>query len=139
MVVEQDREQRNSKGQYLPGNGPFKPGESGNPAGRKKNAVTTYLKNNPDKDNKEIAAKLTQMAKEGELKAIDMYMDRTEGRAAGDNTGIQITNRTINIIVGSEKAKELTENIDKRLLEGDNTGKYSTPDDLIKPQVGDGQ
>lgn len=58
----------------------WKPGESGNPKGRPKNSVTAMLKANPEATNLVIAEKLTDMAKEGDLKAIDMYIDRTDGK-----------------------------------------------------------
>lgn len=58
----------------------WQPGQSGNPNGRPKNSVTALLKATPDADKEKIAVKLTDMAKEGDLKAIDMFIDRTDGK-----------------------------------------------------------
>ncbi len=55
----------------------YQPGISGNPAGRPKDAVSTLLKL---KDRQAIADKLYEMALAGDMKAIDMFLDRTEGK-----------------------------------------------------------
>ncbi len=74
-------EQRAINGQFLPGNRDgFQPEQSGNPAGRPKHSVTTLLKNTDKKTTKKIADKLTELAEEGDLKAIDMFIDRTDGK-----------------------------------------------------------
>lgn len=75
---------------------PWKPGQSGNPHGRPKNSVTTMLKANSKATNQVIAVKLTDMAKKGDLKAIDMYIDRTDGKVIGEGEGD--INIQINII-----------------------------------------
>ena len=84
---------------------PFKPGQSGNPNGRPKSSVTALLKATPDVDKKIIADKLTEIAKKGDLKAIDMFIDRTDGKPAGEEP-VQ-GDRILNIIVDNEQGKSL--------------------------------
>lgn len=60
---------------------PWKPGQSGNPAGRPPSSVTTLLK---EKDRQGVADKLYAMALAGDLGAIREYLDRTEGKVATD-------------------------------------------------------
>ena len=55
----------------------WQPGESGNLAGRPKDAVSTLLKR---KDNQAVANKLYDLALAGDMKAIDVFLDRTEGK-----------------------------------------------------------
>ena len=87
----------------------WKQGESGNPNGRPKSSVTTLLKNTPDADKHTIATKLTTMAKEGDLKAIDMFIDRTDGKVAGDGATINFNEIKILIIREVPKASEQLE------------------------------
>ena len=101
-----DTEQRNSKGQYLPGNGPWQPGESGNPSGRPPDSVTTLLKL---KDRKKVADKLYELAISGELAAIREYLDRTEGK---------VTDKLLSVNVSI--TPELLEQAQKRLTESKN-------------------
>jgi len=60
------------------------PGQSGNPAGRPKLPITTLLK---EKDPRPLADKLYQMACKGDIKAIDVILDRIEGKVVGDMAG----------------------------------------------------
>ena len=60
----------------------WQPGESGNPAGRPKNSVTTILKNADEKTNEQIAQKLIELAIAGDLPALIHYIDRTDGKVA---------------------------------------------------------
>lgn len=100
MVVEQ----RAINGQFLPGNRDgFQPEQSGNPAGRPKNSVTTLLKNTDKETTKKIAKKLTELAEDGDLKAIDMFIDRTDGKVAGD--ALVQDNRVVNIFLSEKGAK----------------------------------
>ena len=68
----------------------WQPGQSGNPNGRPKNSVTTLLKNTDGKTTRKIAKQLTDQAVDGDLKAIDMFIDRTDGKV------IQQTDHTFN-------------------------------------------
>ena len=88
----------------------FQPGVSGNPAGRPKNSVTTLLKNTDKKTTQKIAEKLTTLAEEGDLKAIDMFIDRTDGKVSGDIPTQD--NRSITFVIGDQS---LIEGIGKRL------------------------
>lgn len=60
----------------------FPPGQSGNPAGRPKNSVTTLLKNTDELTNEQIAKKLIELALAGDLPALIHYIDRTDGKVA---------------------------------------------------------
>lgn len=56
----------------------FKPGESGNPAGRPKQITTaTELRKRLSDDMPEIIQKLIKMAKSGDAQAIKIILDRT--------------------------------------------------------------
>ena len=87
VVVEQSTYSRIDN---IPPEKRWQPGQSGNPNGRPKNSETTLLKNKSHKDKREIADKLTNLAKDGDLKAIDMFIDRTDGKV------IQQTDHTFN-------------------------------------------
>jgi len=92
---------------------PWKPGQSGNPRGRPKNSVTTLLRETPIEDRRAIATKLVELAKNGDLKAIDMFVDRTDGKIR-DDTGGQ-DNRQINFILSGEQSQGLIDGIRERL------------------------
>ena len=66
----------------------WKPGRSGNPNGRQKNAVTTLLK---EKDTQKVADKLYEMVLAGEMPAIKEYLERTEGKVADKHLNVNIT------------------------------------------------
>ena len=90
-------EQSNNRAANFRGAGvKFEPGISGNPAGRPKNSVTTLLKNTDKETTQKIASKLTELAEDGDLKAIDMFIDRTDGKPQGENE--QDINIQINIL-----------------------------------------
>lgn len=55
----------------------WQPGQSGNPGGRPKDTVSMLLK---EKDKQKVADKLYQLALKGDMRAIQEYMDRTEGK-----------------------------------------------------------
>ena len=55
----------------------WKPGQSGNPGGRPKDAIRELLK---EKSNQEVADMLYGMAVKGNLNAIREYLDRREGK-----------------------------------------------------------
>lgn len=69
----------------------WKPGESGNPAGKKKGtrhfstlireAITKVATDTGTSDDKEIVRALVEKAKMGDLKAVDMVLDRVDGKA----------------------------------------------------------
>ena len=65
----------------------YKPGQSGNPAGRPKNSVTTLLKNVDEITNQKICDKLIELALKGDLPAIREYLDRTDGKVPLPITG----------------------------------------------------
>lgn len=69
----------------------WKPGDSGNPAGRPKNSVTTLLKNRNPEDNQKIADKLYQLALEGDMSAIREYIDRTDGKVVDKHINVNVT------------------------------------------------
>lgn len=60
----------------------WQPGESGNPAGRQPNSVTTILKKTDELTNEQIAKKLIELALAGDLPALIHYIDRTDGKVA---------------------------------------------------------
>jgi hypothetical protein len=57
-------------------------GKSGNPKGapKKENSVTYLLRNISEKDKKEIAEKIVQLCKEGDIRHIKEYLDRADGK-----------------------------------------------------------
>jgi hypothetical protein len=69
----------------------WKPGESGNPTGKKKGtrhfstlireAITKVATDTGTSDDKEIVRALVEKAKAGDLKAVDMVLDRVDGKA----------------------------------------------------------
>ena len=107
-------EQRHSNADNFHGavGGRWTEGQSGNPAGRKPNSVTTLLKNRSPEDNKKIADKLYQMAINGDMAAIREYIDRTDGRVTGDLPAFN-DNRQLTINVVGTEGKKLLEEIAK--------------------------
>ena len=101
MVVEKPQEQWTSTDNLTP----WKPGESGNPKGRPKNSVTAMLKETTPETSKKIAKKLTDLAVEGDLKAIDMFIDRTDGPVNKESQGN--TYNDIKVLIVREKPKEI--------------------------------
>lgn len=69
----------------------WKPGDSGNPAGRPKNSVTTLLKNRDPKDNQKVADKLYKLAIAGDMSAIREYIDRTDGKVMDRHLNLNVT------------------------------------------------
>lgn len=69
----------------------WKPGQSGNPAGKPKGArhfstlikeaITKVAEDTGTSDDKEIVKALVMKAKQGDLKAVDMVLDRVDGKA----------------------------------------------------------
>lgn len=69
----------------------WKPGQSGNPAGKPKGArhfstlireaITKVADDTGTSDDKEIVRALVEKAKAGDLKAVDMVLDRVDGKA----------------------------------------------------------
>lgn len=83
---QEDLEQRNSKGQYLPGNGPFEAGVSGNPNGRppNKDSITYQIKQALAKgegiEAKALAKMAIKEAKAGSYPHFREILDRTDGK-----------------------------------------------------------
>ena len=115
MVTESSTDQRNSKGQYLPGSGRWSLGESGNPAGRKPNSVTTLLK---EKDRQKVADKIYELVLSGDMPAIREYLDRTEGK---------VTEKHLSLSLTATVTPELLEQAQKRL-----TGSLSDTQELLE-------
>jgi hypothetical protein len=64
---------------------PWKPGQSGNPGGRPKKRIldehlSEMLEANDGEDAKAIARVLIEKAKDGELRAVQLIAERTQGR-----------------------------------------------------------
>lgn len=88
--------------------GQFQPGQSGNPAGRpsvKKLTATliSKLEENDGKGYEEIMQKLINLAKSGNMKAIEVILDRVEGKLVqgmehtGKNGSALFENVNINV------------------------------------------
>jgi len=58
----------------------WKPGQSGNPAGRPPNSVTTLLKNTNALTNEQIAQVIIQKVLSGDFQFVKEYLDRTDGK-----------------------------------------------------------
>jgi hypothetical protein len=81
---------RNEQGRFLPGAGRWKPGQSGNPNGRKPKAdcLISCIKeelgkpcpNGKTTNEQLIASVLVGMATRGNIKAIEMCLDYINGR-----------------------------------------------------------
>ena len=69
------------KSNLPPGSG-FKKGQSGNPNGRPKTPIELKecLANIPDADYQAIVGKLTELAKKGNTRAIELLLDRWGGK-----------------------------------------------------------
>ncbi len=63
----------------------------------------------------QIARRIVQKAACGDVPMVRELLDRTEGPVGVKDQG-QVTNTQINIIVSSDKAKELSEKVAERLL-----------------------
>jgi hypothetical protein len=65
---------------------PFKPGQCGNPKGRPKTIpeITILLSNKPEAEYKAVIDKLFFLAKKGNIKAIEVLLDRSYGKAKQD-------------------------------------------------------
>jgi len=111
-------------------------GVSGNPKGRPPNvgSVTYWYKKLLAENEGLTARKLAGMAVEkaliGSLGHLIEVTDRTEG-PVGKNTGATQDNRVINIIVSSDRAKELTELIGERLTQSSD----DTPQDVVEGEL----
>lgn len=68
----------------------WEPGQSGNPAGRPLNSVTTLLKNRNHEDNQLIADKLYDLALAGDMAAIREYIDRTDGKVVDKHLTVNV-------------------------------------------------
>jgi len=88
-MSKEQTENKRENGQFAKGNklgNRWKPGESGNPNGRR-NAYTDLIKDYSftkvnDKERREIViAKLFQLAERGDLRAIQFIVERLEGKA----------------------------------------------------------
>lgn len=110
MVTTPETLQRNSKGQYLPGNGPFQPGVSGNPKGKPLNSVTMLLKNKSPQENQAIADKLYDLALNGDMSAIREYIDRTDGKVVDKHLIAGIVSITPELL--DQAQKRLTESVE---------------------------
>ena len=92
---------------------PFKPGQSGNPKGMPKQSLS----------KKQKLLLLTEYAKMNPEKANPIEAIKEHNRMEGVYAEVAYQdNRVINIIVSSEKAKELTENVSRRLLNATEQG-----------------
>lgn len=80
------------------------PGQSGNPKGRTPDSVTTLLK---EKDKQAVADKLYQLALDGDMKAIDVFLDRTEGK---------VTDKHLNLTLTATLNPEILEEAKQRLM-----------------------
>jgi hypothetical protein len=113
---------------------PFKPGESGNPGGRKRKPMLDRmleeaLTNDDSETAKKIADKLIELAKKGSLAAIKLIAERTEGRPqknAADgakDAGAQLTKEQVQARLAELLAMpELKETVTKALF---NSGEKS--------------
>lgn len=101
------------------------PGVSGNPAGRKPGVISLTSKvkellSDETRLDKIAQAMLSELEspnrKEYPSAVLKELWERLDGKT-GPDIGALIDNRTINVIVQSEHARELTENINKRISE----------------------
>ena len=103
----------------------FKPGNKANPHGRPKKeiSITSKVKEllevEVDKIARRAVDELVNPRGKYPTGLLCEVLNRVEGRVPGDLPPGFNDNRVINIIVSSDKAKELTEGVSKRFIEGD--------------------
>lgn len=71
---------RDSQGRFLPGN-PGKPKGARHFSTLIRDAITKVAEDTGTSDDKEIVRALVEKAKAGDLKAVDMVIDRVDGKA----------------------------------------------------------
>jgi len=100
----------------------FKPGNNANPKGRPKKeiSITSKVKKLLEVEVDKVARRaVDELIKPKGKYPTGLFcevLNRVEGRVPGDIPPGYLDNRSINIIVSSDKAKELTENVSKRFL-----------------------
>ncbi|KKM94095.1 hypothetical protein LCGC14_1201710 [marine sediment metagenome] len=98
-MVEMVKQTRNRADNFHGAGVKFRPGVSGNPAGRPKNSVTALLKNQDSLTTQAICDKLVELAKNGDLPAIREYLDRTDGKVT--DTHAILGDITIRVVYGN--------------------------------------
>jgi hypothetical protein len=92
---------------------PFKPGESGNPAGsRKRNLLSAALDRallaDDAKKVRDISDKLVALAAEGDKWAIEFVWDRVEGKVTQSvNQTIDVTHRADDVSAADRRIEEI--------------------------------
>lgn len=102
----------------------WKPGESGNPAGRPPSSITSELRKLSEEigadgvtGRKKLADKLWALAMYGKIDAIDKIIDRLDGKVP-DKHQIEGAEAGM-VVIKFVPANRLTENAPKQIAEGD--------------------